>query len=428
MQNKLYFDRNTLLRLFAVFALLVSSAVICTLAQKKETRTNKLPMLQAAAPLSWEAGTRSLTERVDEHCEYDELTDESEIETDSPSPAPRTLEKKNISRDMTAPDKRAPIMKAVTKRIPVKDTRITSKYGMRVHPITGKHRFHNGVDFSAKLNQRVYSVLDGKVVRCGPRGALGIAVEIYHPGKRTTTIYGHLNRKLVARGQTVKAGQPIGLAGTTGRSTGVHLHFIVKQHAKTVEPLRFLASLPGYLPEQQSTYGNIATADDSAPRIAAASINANLGIGVRGARKTSRTAGQPKLAMAKRNAGKHQGRNRGSQVTQLASASTKRKHSTGANSKTIRSGKAIVAKANVKNDKGNSKPSALSRIADGARLAAEMTSELANAKQALSVAQRRSATDSMLYNEGAISANDATKSKQEADLLQQRVNQLERRI
>ncbi|MBY0546710.1 MAG: M23 family metallopeptidase [Candidatus Obscuribacterales bacterium] len=426
MQNKFSSNRAQFLTLFAVFAVLLSSAVLCALAPNKETGIKELPMLQAAEPLSRDTtGTRALAELVDEHCDYDELADEIEGGRDSQPSVLSTEEKKSASRD-TAREKRAPITKAVAKRIPVKNTRITSKYGMRVHPVTRKHRFHNGVDFSAKLNQRVYSVLDGKVVRCGPRGALGIAVEIYHPAKRTTTIYGHLNKKLVACGQTVKAGQPIGLSGTTGRSTGVHLHFIVKQHAKTVEPLRFLASLPGYLPGQQSTSSNIASADVSSSHITETSIT---GLEARAARKKSRStaAGQTKLDQRKRNAEKYSVRKREPHRTQLASASTKRKHSAGSNSQKILSGTALVANATVKNEK-STKPSALSRIADGARLAAEMTSELAHAKQALSVAQRRSATDSMLYNEGAISAHEATKSKQAADLLQQRVNQLERRI
>lgn len=126
---------------------------------------------------------------------------------------------------------------------------VTSKAGFRIHPVTGKGDFHSGVDLAANLNDRVYNLLDGVVTRVGWRGALGVAVEVYHPYPNIRTICGHLNAYSVVPGQWVKRGQVIGFAGTTGRSTGVHVHYtIVKEDTKQyVEPMSFLAQVPKYV-------------------------------------------------------------------------------------------------------------------------------------------------------------------------------------
>lgn len=118
---------------------------------------------------------------------------------------------------------------ALTVAAPLSSTKITSSFGYRVHPVTNKYSFHNGVDFRAKLNQEVKSVMPGIVVKAGWRGNLGKAVEIYHPEKKLRTIYGHLNKIEVKKGERLQAGAVIGGAGTTGRSTGVHLHLIAKR-------------------------------------------------------------------------------------------------------------------------------------------------------------------------------------------------------
>jgi len=126
---------------------------------------------------------------------------------------------------------------------------VTSKAGFRIHPITGRGDFHSGVDLAANLNDRVYNLLDGVVLRVGWRGALGVAVEIYHPYPNVRTIYGHLNAFSVAPGQLVTRGQVIGFAGSTGRSTGVHVHFtVIRDDTKQyIEPQSFLAQVPKYI-------------------------------------------------------------------------------------------------------------------------------------------------------------------------------------
>jgi murein DD-endopeptidase MepM/ murein hydrolase activator NlpD len=126
---------------------------------------------------------------------------------------------------------------------------VTSKAGFRIHPITGKGDFHNGVDLGAKLNDKVYELLDGIVVRVGYRGNLGVAVEVYHPYPNIRTLVGHLNAYTVKPGMWVRRGQVIGYAGSTGRSTGVHVHYtVIKQDTNQyIEPMQYLLQVPKYV-------------------------------------------------------------------------------------------------------------------------------------------------------------------------------------
>ncbi len=126
---------------------------------------------------------------------------------------------------------------------------VTSKAGFRRHPVTGKGDFHNGVDLAATLNDKVYNLLDGMVTRVGPRGNLGVAIEVYHPYPNIRTICGHLNAYSVQPGMWVRRGQVIGFAGSTGRSTGVHLHYtIIKNDTNQyIEPMTYLLQVPEYV-------------------------------------------------------------------------------------------------------------------------------------------------------------------------------------
>ncbi len=126
---------------------------------------------------------------------------------------------------------------------------VTSKAGFRVHPVTGKADFHNGVDLGAHLNDRVYNLLDGIVTRVGLRGAMGVAVEVYHPYPGIKTIVGHLNAYAVLPGMFVQRGRVIGYAGSTGRSTGVHVHYTVVKcdTNEYIQPMQFLTLVPQYV-------------------------------------------------------------------------------------------------------------------------------------------------------------------------------------
>ncbi len=272
MHNQTNPNRHQSFRLFALITAIVSPAIIFLIVQENPQHASKKmpPLVGAHVTDKPQISTKSAEEESD----FEEQREEAPGVCKAflpPIAVDQTLRESQSARTPTL--QQAEGNRFSVKRAPVKDFRITSTFGMRIHPVTHQRAFHNGVDYSAKLNQRVFSVLDGTVVQCGPRGGLGIAVEIYHPMKRTSTIYGHLNEELVYGGQQVRAGQTIGLAGTTGRSTGVHVHFTVKQNCRYVEPLAFLSTLPKsmqlYLPQQPISVARANAARGAATMIAA---------------------------------------------------------------------------------------------------------------------------------------------------------------
>ena len=139
---------------------------------------------------------------------------------------------------------------------------VTSRGGFRIHPVTGHGDFHNGVDLGAKLNDKVYCLLDGVVTRVGWRGNLGNAVEIYHPYPNVRTIVGHLNAWSVVPGMPVQRGRVIGYAGSTGRSTGVHVHYTVVREdtGDYIEPYQFITKVPSYVVAMHSYRAQMAIA------------------------------------------------------------------------------------------------------------------------------------------------------------------------
>lgn len=175
----------------------------------------------------------------------DSVITPSESEVTPPVPAPP----KTIT---TAPP-------AIQDRLPTEpldSMRITSRFGTRRHPILHRVLNHDGVDLAADLNDPIHAVYDGVVTSAGWRGGYGNAVEIYHAKLGKKTLYGHMNAIQVRAGQRVAEGQVIGLAGTTGLSTGVHLHFGVEDSGGNWnDPMAFLDGLSN---EPEST--TIATA------------------------------------------------------------------------------------------------------------------------------------------------------------------------
>jgi murein DD-endopeptidase MepM/ murein hydrolase activator NlpD len=132
-------------------------------------------------------------------------------------------------------------------QMPIPGRGITSVFGWRLHPIFRRRIFHDGVDFSASAGDKVHCVLDGVVRSAGPCAGYGNAVFIYHPASQNTSMYAHLSRVNVKSGQKVEQGRVIGLAGSTGFSTGVHLHFGVQSaQGSWVDPLVFLKRVASY--------------------------------------------------------------------------------------------------------------------------------------------------------------------------------------
>lgn len=124
---------------------------------------------------------------------------------------------------------------------PVDTLRFTSNYGIRSDPFNGSARMHAGVDIPGPVGTPVYATADGTVDRAERAGGYGNLVELDH-GKGIQTRYGHLSRMLVAPGTHVTRGQLIALMGSTGRSTGPHLHYEVRMDGKAVNPAPFLTT------------------------------------------------------------------------------------------------------------------------------------------------------------------------------------------
>ena len=119
---------------------------------------------------------------------------------------------------------------------PMPYSRRTSGFGMREHPILQTMRAHMGVDYAAPVGTQVISVADGVVAESGFQGAYGNKVVIQHNAKQSTA-YAHLSRISVRKGQTVKQGEIVGAVGSTGLSTGPHLHFEFRINGRHVDPL-----------------------------------------------------------------------------------------------------------------------------------------------------------------------------------------------
>jgi len=121
----------------------------------------------------------------------------------------------------------------------VQGKRISSYYGWRIHPITGRRKFHDGLDIAANTGNPVYVYTDGKVVQAGWNGGYGLSILVDH-GNGLQTRYAHLSKIYVKVGQKVKTGERIGAVGSTGNSTGPHLHFEVIKNGQTKNPLNYI--------------------------------------------------------------------------------------------------------------------------------------------------------------------------------------------
>ena len=122
---------------------------------------------------------------------------------------------------------------------PMESARKTSSFGHRIDPFTKRWAMHSGMDFAGKKNAGVRTPADGKVIFAGRKGAYGNFVEIDH-GMGVTTRYGHLSKITVREGEAVVAEQKIGNQGSTGRSTGQHLHYEVRFNGQALNPKNFL--------------------------------------------------------------------------------------------------------------------------------------------------------------------------------------------
>ena len=123
-------------------------------------------------------------------------------------------------------------------RTPISGARLSSRFGMRKHPILGYSKMHRGVDFAARRGTPIMAAGDGRITFAGRNGSYGKFLEIRHLNGFSTR-YGHLHKfaKKIKKGTIVKQGETIGYVGNSGRSTGPHLHYEVKHKNRIINPM-----------------------------------------------------------------------------------------------------------------------------------------------------------------------------------------------
>ena len=132
---------------------------------------------------------------------------------------------------------------AMPSRLPIANSYITSGFGGRADPFGGGGQYHKGIDFKARVGDPVLAVADGVVNFAGVKGGYGNVVDVDH-GNGYVTRYAHNSRLVVKAGDLVRVGQEVAKAGSTGRSTGAHVHFEVWENGGVVNPRKFLGEGP----------------------------------------------------------------------------------------------------------------------------------------------------------------------------------------
>ncbi|WP_435419006.1 M23 family metallopeptidase [Parerythrobacter aurantius] len=129
---------------------------------------------------------------------------------------------------------------SIPSRMPLDGAALTSGFGMRTHPVLGGRRSHKGIDLAAPTGTPVYATADGLVQMAQWYSSYGNYIQIGH-GNEMETRYAHLSRIVAAEGSWVKKGELIGYVGSTGRSTGPHLHYEVRVAGVAVNPIPYMA-------------------------------------------------------------------------------------------------------------------------------------------------------------------------------------------
>jgi murein DD-endopeptidase MepM/ murein hydrolase activator NlpD len=117
---------------------------------------------------------------------------------------------------------------------------VASGFGQRLHPILGYYRMHSGLDIGGAQGQPIWAANEGIVIMAGWNGGYGNTVVIQHGDSSVTTLYAHMSGFATSVGDYVTSGQVIGYVGSTGLSTGPHLHFEVRINGSAVDPMPYL--------------------------------------------------------------------------------------------------------------------------------------------------------------------------------------------
>jgi len=166
-----------------------------------------------------------------------------EKEDEKPSTTPEPAQTRGPTQTTFVPLPEEGSKVPVLLPLPESKARITSPFGTRNHPVLNRQRMHNGIDFGSGMNAEVYSAADGRVKLAQYSNSFGNWIIIEH-SNGYTSIYAHLNSFKVKKGDVVNKGDLIGLTGSTGRSTGPHLHYEVRLNGTPVNPEGYLAEIP----------------------------------------------------------------------------------------------------------------------------------------------------------------------------------------
>lgn len=190
--------------------------------------TSSAGLLCAASPAFAESNSADVAANI------------SPVTSDSSLGAQDT-EFRNLFADWKSLENRETGRVAIPSRKPVDSFKLTSQYGFRADPFAGRRARHKGVDMAGPIGTPIYATADGIVGRAQWVGGYGKYVEVNHGGEIQTR-YGHMSQIMVEPNQRVTKGQIIGLMGSTGRSTGSHLHYEVRIAGNSVNPMPFISS------------------------------------------------------------------------------------------------------------------------------------------------------------------------------------------
>ncbi|MFH1727706.1 MAG: M23 family metallopeptidase [Pseudomonadota bacterium] len=124
-------------------------------------------------------------------------------------------------------------------QMPLKGAKPSSHFGMRNHPIDGKRKMHTGIDIPRRMHSEIKAAMSGKVIFSGSQDGYGNVIVVEHK-KGYSTLYGHNSKNNVKAGEIIKQGQTIGIVGSSGNSTGPHLHFELRKDGKYLDPMNYL--------------------------------------------------------------------------------------------------------------------------------------------------------------------------------------------
>lgn len=165
--------------------------------------------------------------------------DEQSLTSESP---PATTTDSNTEPSADRSDNTAQLVAWLPSGMPTEGVTLSSRYGWRIHPLHGDVRMHRGIDIPGAAGSPISATAEGTISLAGWSGAYGLLVEIDH-GADLATRYAHLSRLAVTAGQRVRKGQVLGYVGSTGSSTGPHLHYEVRMAGDAVDPTAFLSDL-----------------------------------------------------------------------------------------------------------------------------------------------------------------------------------------